>query len=111
MRWRSGRPSLGLAVRSLKARGIPPPPTGHRQVYDRKRFLDGGLRHHELYFPDGSCPSNEIMLRFLEIAETVSNAKAGPWRRPRRGPPCRRRPGRSRFKGLRRSGAGGASSL
>jgi cell division cycle 14 len=46
------------------------------QVYDRKRFLDGGFQHHELYFPDGSCPSQEILLRFLAIAEATPGALA-----------------------------------
>ncbi len=32
-----------------------------RQVYDRKRFLDGGFKHHEMYFPDGSCPTDAII--------------------------------------------------
>jgi hypothetical protein len=41
------------------------------KVYDRQRFLEGGFRHHELYFPDGSCPPTELLLRFLEIAEQV----------------------------------------
>ena len=46
-------------------------PNPQQQVYDAKRFTDGGLRHHELYFPDGSCPPTELLLRFLEIAEAV----------------------------------------
>lgn len=46
------------------------------QVYDRKRFLDGGFQHHELYFPDGSCPSQEILLKFLSIAEATPGALA-----------------------------------
>lgn len=38
-------------------------------MYDAKRFTDGGFRHYELYFPDGSCPPDSITARFLEIAE------------------------------------------
>lgn len=45
-------------------------------MYDRKRFLDGGFRHHELYFPDGSCPTEPILRRFLEIAEGEPGALA-----------------------------------
>ncbi|KAI8468258.1 MAG: cell division cycle protein 14, partial [Monoraphidium minutum] len=48
----------------------------NKKVYDRKRFLDGGLRHHELYFPDGSCPPTELLLRFLDIAEQEPGALA-----------------------------------
>jgi len=43
----------------------------NKKVYERRRFLEGGFRHHELYFPDGSCPPTELLLRFLEIAEQV----------------------------------------
>ena len=37
-------------------------PPARAQVYDRKRFLDGGFKHIEMYFPDGSCPSDAIIL-------------------------------------------------
>lgn len=46
------------------------------QVYDRRRFTDAGIRHYELYFPDGSCPSEAIILKFLEIAESEPGALA-----------------------------------
>lgn len=39
------------------------------QLYKAARFTAGGFKHYELYFPDGSCPSLEIVDRFLEIAE------------------------------------------
>lgn len=39
------------------------------QMYDARRFTDAGFRHHELYFPDGSCPPDTLTARFLEIAE------------------------------------------
>lgn len=39
------------------------------QMYDSKRFTDAGFRHHELYFPDGSCPPDALTAKFLEIAE------------------------------------------
>lgn len=43
-------------------------------MYDRKRFVDGGFRHYDLYFPDGSCPTEAILLKFLEIAESEPGA-------------------------------------
>lgn len=46
------------------------------QVYEAKRFTSGGFQHHELYFPDGSCPSQEILLRFLDLAERTPGALA-----------------------------------
>ncbi|KIZ02856.1 protein phosphatase [Monoraphidium neglectum] len=48
----------------------------NKKVYDRRRFTDGGLRHHELYFPDGSCPPTELLLRFLDLAEQEPGALA-----------------------------------
>lgn len=48
----------------------------NKKSYDRKRFTDGGLRHHELYFPDGSCPSDAILFKFLELAEAEPGALA-----------------------------------
>jgi hypothetical protein len=41
------------------------------QAYDRRRFTDDGLCHHDLYFPDGSNPPTDLLLRFLEVAEQV----------------------------------------
>ncbi|PNW87019.1 hypothetical protein CHLRE_02g105400v5 [Chlamydomonas reinhardtii] len=41
----------------------------NKKVYDRKRFLDGGFKHHEMYFPDGSCPNDAIIQRFLDTVE------------------------------------------
>mmetsp|Transcript_47807 Transcript_47807/g.88970 ORF Transcript_47807/g.88970 Transcript_47807/m.88970 type:complete len:663 (-) Transcript_47807:447-2435(-) len=41
----------------------------NKKLYDKRRFTDGGFRLHELYFPDGSCPSEAILRRFIELAE------------------------------------------
>eukprot|EP00959_Pyramimonas_sp_CCMP1952_P275529 5759352-Pyramimonas_sp.AAC.1 len=38
-------------------------------MYEKRRFTDGGFRHQELYFPDGSCPSEAILKTFIELAE------------------------------------------
>jgi cell division cycle 14 len=47
------------------------------QVYDRQRFTSGNFRHYDLYFPDGSCPSEAILLKWLEIAESEPGAHGG----------------------------------
>lgn len=44
------------------------------QEYDRRRFIDNGIRHTDLYFLDGSCPPPEIVSQFLRITE----AEPGP---------------------------------
>ena len=41
------------------------------QTYDGQRFVSGGFAMHELFFPDGSCPSDSILQRFLTIAEST----------------------------------------
>ena len=46
------------------------------QLYEGQAFSDGGFEHHELYFPDGSCPTNEIVLRFLDICESEAGGVA-----------------------------------
>lgn len=47
-------------------------------MYEGRRFLAGGFRQHELYFPDGSCPSEAILQRFLAIVEAEPGARSGP---------------------------------
>lgn len=48
----------------------------NKKIYDRKRFVDGGFRHYDLYFPDGTCPSEPILMKWLEIAEAEPGALA-----------------------------------
>lgn len=46
------------------------------RTYDRKKFLDNGFNHQDLYFEDGSSPSLEIMHKFLNICEKTDGAVA-----------------------------------
>ena len=55
---------------------LPPDAPARVQLYESSRFTDGGFRHHELYFPDGSCPSDQILQRFLDISEQETGAPA-----------------------------------
>ncbi|CAH8635367.1 unnamed protein product [Schistosoma margrebowiei] len=48
----------------------------NKKVYDAKRFTNAGFAHYDLFFTDGSCPSDHIMNRFLEICENVTGAIA-----------------------------------
>ncbi|KAG2383500.1 hypothetical protein C9374_004171 [Naegleria lovaniensis] len=41
----------------------------NRPLYDRKRFVSAGMNHYDLYFPDGSTPSDDIVKKFLKICE------------------------------------------
>jgi hypothetical protein len=44
--------------------------------YDRNRFTDRGVSHVDLYFTDGSCPSEEIISKFFRITEAEPRAIA-----------------------------------
>ncbi|KAJ3142497.1 Dual specificity protein phosphatase cdc14a, partial [Irineochytrium annulatum] len=57
-------------IRHLKDRAVTTVVRLNNKIYDRKRFLDSGLEHVELYFPDGSTPPDGILKRFLELAES-----------------------------------------
>jgi len=48
----------------------------NNKQYDKERFTKNGIKHHDLYFLDGSCPSNDIIRNFLNIVEQEKGAIA-----------------------------------
>lgn len=48
----------------------------NKKTYDARRFTDAGFDHHDLFFVDGSTPSDSIVRRFLEICEQAPGAIA-----------------------------------
>jgi len=48
----------------------------NNKVYDRKKFLDAGFNHYDLYFADGGNPTDAILKKFLDIAENEKGALA-----------------------------------
>ena len=48
----------------------------NKKIYDAKRFADAGFEHFDLFFNDGSTPSDAITLKFLSIAEQAKGAVA-----------------------------------
>ena len=48
----------------------------NKKIYDSKRFVDVGFEHFELFFPDGSIPSDAITSKFLSIVEQAKGAVA-----------------------------------
>lgn len=42
----------------------------NNKTYEADRFTRNGIRHYDLYFLDGSVPSDSIIKEFLRIAET-----------------------------------------
>jgi len=48
----------------------------NNKVYNASRFTNAGVAHHDLYFVDGSVPTDDILARFLRISEQSSGAIA-----------------------------------
>ncbi|KAJ8376511.1 hypothetical protein SKAU_G00070910 [Synaphobranchus kaupii] len=48
----------------------------NKKIYDAKRFTDAGFDHYDLFFVDGSTPSDIITRRFLHICESTDSAVA-----------------------------------
>ncbi|XP_029985445.1 dual specificity protein phosphatase CDC14AB isoform X2 [Sphaeramia orbicularis] len=48
----------------------------NKKIYDAKRFSDAGFSHYDLFFLDGSTPSDIITRRFLHICESTDGAVA-----------------------------------
>ena len=44
--------------------------------YDPSEFQDHGMRHHDLFFEDGSCPPPEIVDAFLKLVKEADGAIA-----------------------------------
>ncbi len=48
----------------------------NKKIYDARRFTDAGFDHFDMFFVDGSVPSDSILQRFLEICENADGAIA-----------------------------------
>ncbi|XP_077548587.1 dual specificity protein phosphatase CDC14A-like [Haemaphysalis longicornis] len=48
----------------------------NKKIYDARRFADQGFEHKDLFFVDGSTPSDAIMREFIDISENTPGAIA-----------------------------------
>ncbi|XP_065512096.1 dual specificity protein phosphatase CDC14A isoform X1 [Caloenas nicobarica] len=48
----------------------------NKKIYEAKCFTDAGFEHYDLFFIDGSTPSDSIVQRFLNICENADGAVA-----------------------------------
>jgi cell division cycle 14 len=48
----------------------------NKPQYDRQKFIKAGIKHHELYFLDGTTPPDNIVTEFLNIVEKEKGAIA-----------------------------------
>ncbi|KAH7916686.1 tyrosine protein phosphatase [Hygrophoropsis aurantiaca] len=44
------------------------------ELYDKQLFLDRGINHLELYFDDGTNPTDEIVRHFIDVSDAVIEA-------------------------------------
>jgi cell division cycle 14 len=43
----------------------------NKKMYDKNKFVQEGFDHHDLFFIDGTNPSQEIVDKFVQISETT----------------------------------------
>ncbi|MEE6459625.1 hypothetical protein FKM82_000676 [Ascaphus truei] len=48
----------------------------NKKMYDAKRFTDAGFEHYDLFFIDGSTPTDSIVKKFLNICENADGTVA-----------------------------------
>jgi cell division cycle 14 len=48
----------------------------NEKFYDRRRLLQKGINHVDLFYPDGGNPTDAIMYKFIEICEREKGAVA-----------------------------------
>lgn len=48
----------------------------NKKMYDARSFTDNGFIHRDLFFEDGSKPSDAIMRQFIRISEKSKGAIA-----------------------------------
>lgn len=48
----------------------------NNQTYDSTEFRERGVRHFEMFFTDGTCPSKQIVAEFLSVTEKEPGAVA-----------------------------------
>lgn len=48
----------------------------NKKIYDARRFKDAGFDHYDLFFIDGSTPSDAIVRQFLELSENTDGGIA-----------------------------------
>ncbi|KAA1465963.1 phosphatases II [Dentipellis sp. KUC8613] len=46
----------------------------NNELYDRTTFLERGMNHLELYFDDGTNPTDDIVRRFIDVSDEVIQA-------------------------------------
>jgi len=58
----------------LKRHGVTAVVRLNKKVYDRKKFLDAGIKHYDMYFIDGGNPTDAIIKGYLDVVENERGA-------------------------------------
>lgn len=45
----------------------------NQPFYDREHFIENGLRHYDMFFIDGTTPSEQLLNEFIKIAEETTD--------------------------------------
>jgi len=48
----------------------------NKKCYDKRIFTKAGFEHHDMYFVDGTTPSDQIIAKFIEICENAKGVLA-----------------------------------
>ncbi|KAJ9476173.1 Tyrosine-protein phosphatase CDC14 [Pseudozyma hubeiensis] len=62
---------FGKTIRYFKDRGVKLVVRLNNPLYDREAFLNAGIDHSDMYFDDGSNPTDEILIDFIDKADKV----------------------------------------
>ncbi|SPO31456.1 related to CDC14 - dual specificity phosphatase [Ustilago trichophora] len=62
---------FGKTIRYFKDRGVKLVVRLNNPLYDREAFLNAGIDHSDMYFDDGSNPTDEILTEFIAKADKV----------------------------------------
>jgi cell division cycle 14 len=46
------------------------------KCYDETKFTNAGIDHTDIYFKDGSCPSEDVIQKFIDCCENTPGAIA-----------------------------------
>jgi cell division cycle 14 len=57
-------------ITHLEKKGVTTVIRLNNKTYDKTKFVNAGMEHIEMYFPDGTTPPEGILKRFLELCES-----------------------------------------
>lgn len=71
-----GKSNTDICIRNLHKLGISTIIRVNRKTYPADKFRKQGFKHHDLFFQEGACPSEDLLRKFLSIAESEQGAIA-----------------------------------